>query len=76
MTVKGYVLIEVEGGRMVEVAEVMQRLEGVKKIDLVTGPYDAIAPIEVVDFSGIGSVIREIDSLPGITRTVTCLALN
>jgi DNA-binding Lrp family transcriptional regulator len=61
---------------MAEVAEAMQRLEGVKKTDLVTGPYDVIAPIEVIDFSGVGSVIREIDSLPGVSRTVTCLALT
>ena len=76
MAVRGYILIEVEGGKMGEVAQGMQQLESVNTVDMVTGPYDIIAPVSAVDFNGIGSVIKEIDCIPGITHTVTCLSIN
>ena len=46
MTVRAYVLIETHVGKTKEVVETIRGLEGVIRVDIVTGPYDAIATIE------------------------------
>ena len=46
MTAKAYVLIEAQVGRTKQVAEAIRKLQGVVSVDIVTGPYDAIAVIQ------------------------------
>lgn len=77
MTTKAYLLIETRVGKSREVLNKLVQLDGVKSADLVTGPYDIVAIIEREDFRGIASLVtREIGSIDGIIRNVTCVALN
>jgi DNA-binding Lrp family transcriptional regulator len=76
MSAKAFVLIETSVGRTKEVANVLRKLEGVKSVDPVTGPYDVIAVIERENLSEIGDLVTsQIHPVTGISRTVTCLAI-
>ena len=76
MTAKAFVLVETAVGRNKEVITTLRQLEGVKSVDMVTGPYDVIALIEAETLSDIGDLVTDkIHPIAGISRTVTCLAL-
>ena len=74
MAAKAFVLIETVVGRNKEVVTAFKQLEGVKSVDTVTGPYDAIATIEGETLNDIGDLVTaKIHPTAGITRTVICL---
>lgn len=76
MAAKAYVLIETAVGRAKEVAVALQKLEGVKSVDAVTGPYDIIVIAEGETLNDIGDLVTgRIHPISGISRTVTCLAI-
>ncbi len=76
MTARAYVLIETAVGRTREVTSAIERLEGVKSVDPVTGPYDIIAIVEGESLNEIGDLVTgKIHPIAGISRTVTCLAI-
>ena len=76
MSVKAYVLIETAVGRSKEVTNAIKGLGGVKSVDQVTGPYDIITVIEADSLNEIGDLVTgKIHPIPGISRTVTCLAV-
>ena len=77
MAAKAFVLIETVVGRNKEVVTALKQLEGVKSVDTVTGPYDAIATIEGETFNDIGDLATaKIHPIAGISRTVTCLVME
>lgn len=76
MAAKAFVLIETAVGKSKEVVEVIRQLKGVKSVDTVTGPYDVIAVVEGENLNDIGDIVTaKIHPIPGISRTVTCLAI-
>jgi DNA-binding Lrp family transcriptional regulator len=76
MTSKAFILIETAVGKSKAVANALRKLEGVDSADIVTGPYDIISVIQAETLNNIGEVVTEkIQPLPGISRTVTCLAI-
>jgi len=76
MAAKAFVLIETAVGKSKEVVEVIKQLKGVKSVDTVTGPYDVIAVVEGENLNDIGDIVTaKIHPIPGISRTVTCLAI-
>ena len=77
MTTQAVILIEIAVGKTKEVAESLKGVTGIQSTFLVTGPYDVIAVIEAPDMRGIGNLVEEkIHSLSGVTRTVTCVAMD
>ena len=77
MAAKAFVLIETVVGRNREVVAALKQLEGVKSVDTVTGPYDIIAIIEGESLNDIGDLVTgKIHPIAGISRTVTCLAIQ
>ena len=77
MAAKAFVLIETAVGRTKEVTTALKRLEGVKSVDPVTGPYDIITVIEAESLNEIGDLVTgKIHPVAGISRTVTCLAIT
>lgn len=76
MAAKAFVLIETAVGKTKGVVSVLKKMEGLKSVDTVTGPYDIIAVIEAKDLNDVGDVITgKIHNIEGISRTVTCLAV-
>jgi DNA-binding Lrp family transcriptional regulator len=76
MAAKAFVLVETAVGRSKDVASALKQLPGVKSVDAVTGPYDVIIVIEGESLTDIGDLVTsKIHPIPGISRTVTCLAI-
>jgi DNA-binding Lrp family transcriptional regulator len=74
---KAFILIETAVGKNKEVVSLLGKLEGVNSVDTVTGPYDIIAVVEGESLNEIGDLITgKIHPIPGINRTVTCLAIR
>ena len=77
MAAKAFVLIETAVGKTKEVVATLGRLEGVKSVDTVTGPYDIIVIIEAENLNEVGELVTgKIHPVAGISRTVTCLAIH
>ena len=71
--VEAYVLIQTEVGKAAQVAQEVAGIPGVKTSEAVTGPYDAIVHAQSDDVDSLGKlVVARIQSVEGITRTLTC----
>ena len=68
-----YILIQTAVGRQGDVSIEVGRLDGVLFADPVTGPYDVIVRAESKTLDELGrKVLSRIESVEGITRTLTC----
>lgn len=77
MSAKAYVLISTAAEKTNSVVGALRKLPGVIAADLVTGPYDVVAVVQGGDANAVGKLIlNEIRGLPGITGTLTCLAIE
>lgn len=73
MSVKAYILVQTTVGKAAEVAHQIRTISGVTLADDVTGPYDVVVSAEAMNVDELGRlVVSQIQSVPGITRTVTC----
>lgn len=74
---RSYILIEATIGKARDVARLSSAILEVTECFLVTGPYDVIALVEGDDSNAVGRVVTEkIHSIPGVARTITCLAVQ
>lgn len=77
MATRSFVLIEISVGRTKEVVAALKSVQEVVTVDAVTGPYDIIAVVEAQDLNTVGDVVTSrVHNVPGIVRTVTCLAVS
>ena len=75
--VQAYILIQTEVGKARDVAAAIDKLEGVARVDAVTGPYDVVVLAETHTVDELGRmIVSKIQCVPGITRTVTCSVVN
>jgi DNA-binding Lrp family transcriptional regulator len=71
--VQAYILIQTEVGKAASVAKAIAELDGVTQAEDVTGPYDVIVRAEARSVDDLGKlVVARIQSVAGITRTLTC----
>ena len=74
---KAYVLITIRTGEIRDVMRQLKKVESVKEVNMTFGPYDAVAIIQAQDVNDLGHILAgEIQPIPGITQTLTCLALD
>ncbi len=70
--VVAYVLIQTTMNAA-SVAHEIRDIEGVEQADDVSGPYDVIVRASAGDMDSLGQlVVARIQSVEGITRTLTC----
>ncbi len=69
------VLINVKAGTVRKVIKDLEKLEGVKKVDMVTGPYDIIVYAEIPAKDKLRSFVTDIHESEGIQKTETCIVL-
>lgn len=75
--VEAYVLITTGVGKVRNVFENVEEIEGVKNIHIVTGPFDLIAIAEADDMSTLMNVvIEEIGKAEGVTDTNTSVVIE
>ena len=73
MVVQAYILVQTVVGRSTEVMTEIRRIPGVTLAEDVTGPYDVVVRAEAPTMDELGAlVLKRVQSVPGITRTVTC----
>jgi DNA-binding Lrp family transcriptional regulator len=71
--VQAYILIQTEVGKAAQVAKEVGDITGVTDAEDVTGPYDVIVRAEAQSVDELGKlVVARIQSVEGITRTLTC----
>ena len=71
--VQAYILIQAEVGKAADVVNAIKDISGVTDAEDVTGPYDVIVKAEAENVDELGKlVVAKIQSVPGITRTLTC----
>jgi DNA-binding Lrp family transcriptional regulator len=74
---RAYLLLETAVGKTREVATQLRSVEGMKAVDVVTGPYDIIALMEAEDINSIGDIVTsKVHIIPGVVRSVTCVAVG
>lgn len=71
--VQAYILVQTEVGKAADVAQTIAKTPGVIQAEYVTGPYDVIVRAESDNIDDLGQmVVARIQSVEGITRTLTC----
>lgn len=75
--VTAYILIQTEVGKAAQVAKEIAEIKGVQQAEDVTGPYDVIVRAEAETVDELGRlVVARVQSVDGITRTLTCPVVN
>ena len=73
MAVHAYVLVQTDVGKAADVTRLVREIDGVVSAEDVTGPYDVIARAEAASMNELGRmVVRDMQQIEGITRTITC----
>lgn len=76
MSQLAYVLIEAEVGKTRDIIQALRKTRGVREAHVITGPYSLIAVYEGADANAVGQMVMDsAHSIPGVLRTITCLAL-
>jgi DNA-binding Lrp family transcriptional regulator len=71
--VQAYILVQTEVGKAADVAKEIAKITGVTQAEDVTGPYDVIVRAEADNVDDLGRLVAAgIQSIEGITRTLTC----
>jgi DNA-binding Lrp family transcriptional regulator len=77
MPTNAYVLIEAASDKAKNALKAIAKIPGVKMANAVTGPYDIIAFVEAPDVDALGRVVlSKIRTISGVTKTLTCVAIE
>ena len=77
MSVVAFVLVTTRIGETKEVLKGLKKIDGVKSVDVVLGPYDIIAVVEGDSLESIGKLITgHFHKVEGVERTTTCQAIR
>jgi DNA-binding Lrp family transcriptional regulator len=74
---RAYILVETLPGKALELINAVKGLAGIKKVDLVTGPYDVITFVEAADLKALGEmIVKKIQATGCVARTLTCITVE
>ncbi|MBN2568311.1 MAG: Lrp/AsnC ligand binding domain-containing protein [Deltaproteobacteria bacterium] len=77
MAVVAFVLVTITVGKTKDVLKGLKKIDGVKSVDAVMGPYDIIAIVEEGSFESLGKLITEhFHKIEGVERTTTCQTIR
>ena len=77
MAKRAFVLLETAPGKAGEVSASIKQSNGVRSVDVVSGPYDVIAVVEAEDFTEFGEIVTTmIAPVSDVSRWVVCTALS
>jgi DNA-binding Lrp family transcriptional regulator len=75
--VQAYILIQTEVGKARDVAAAISEIDGIVRVDPVTGPYDVIVLSEARNVDELGKmIVSQVQLVSGITRTLTCSVVH
>jgi DNA-binding Lrp family transcriptional regulator len=74
---KAYIMIKIHAGEVKDVVHQLRKVDGVLEAHMTFGPYDAVAVVETPDIARLGAITAsEIQPIPGVEQTLTCLAVD
>lgn len=74
---RAIILIKMNTGELREALRDLKRLQSVDEAHQTFGPYDAIVTVQAIDLNTLGrTVAREIQRIPGVVETCTCLMVD
>ena len=68
-------LLTIEARQAAEIAAALKRLEGVRRLQSVSGPCDLIATLEAAGMGGIDALLSAIAQVKGVERVQSALVL-
>ena len=72
-----YLLINTASGKDVSALKALKKINGVSQVHLCTGLHDIICYIEEKNLKAMGKIlIEKVRGIDGITKTVTCIAVD
>jgi DNA-binding Lrp family transcriptional regulator len=75
--IQAYILIQTEVGKARDVATAISEIDGIVRVDPVTGPYDVIVLSEARNVDELGKmIVSQVQFVSGITRTLTCSVVH
>jgi DNA-binding Lrp family transcriptional regulator len=75
--VTGYIFIDAEKGKALEIVSEIVKIKGVKTACAVTGTFDVIATFEVKEIKDIGeTVVKGIHGIDGVYLTQTAICVK
>ncbi len=75
MTTRAYILIETQVGKSRDVVMALRSLSDVSSADIITGDFDIIVLVEAADMVSMADLVTgRVQSIPGVIRTITCVA--
>ena len=72
---ESYLLLECSSGMVWKVADAIVQIDGVKMAHVVTGNFDIIAFAEFSNIEELTSVIQKVQTLKGVQKTQTAVAM-
>lgn len=72
---RAFILVNAEPGKLWNIEDKAMKVRGVKMACAVTGAFDVIVYAEVADMSAVGALINVIQSIDGVSRTQTAVAI-
>lgn len=72
---EAYILVNCEAGKSWEIAEKALEIKNTKMAHAVTGQYDVVAYIEFGDMDNLTDVLGKFQTMDGIQRTYTAVAI-
>lgn len=72
---EAYIFVISGSERLLEIAEDVLKIEGVKMAHAVSGQFDIIAYIEFVDMDMLKEILDKFQSVKGVERTQTAVAI-
>jgi DNA-binding Lrp family transcriptional regulator len=74
---KAIILIKMNAGDLREAFRDLKRLRSVAEAHLTFGPFDAIVVVQADNLGVLGRIVaREIQLIPGVVETCTCLMVD
>ncbi len=74
---KAYIMIKIRAGDVKDVVSHLRKVEDVVEAHMTFGPYDAVAVVDTADIAKLGKITAlEIQPIPGVEQTLTCLAVD
>ena len=70
--VEGYVLVEAQLGRALEIERRFEEVDETIHADLVTGCYDVLARVRGESIEDLMAVTERMKAVEGVTRTLLC----
>jgi DNA-binding Lrp family transcriptional regulator len=71
----GYLFLNCSSGMVWEITDEVKTIKGVKMAHVVTGNFDVVAYAEFVNIDDLARIIEEVQSLKGVQKTQTAVAI-